>query len=114
MNNKLVCVYGSLKRNFSNHKLLEGSEMVGEMVTEPVYAMYHLGGFPGIVRNGDGHIHCEVYSVDEHTFEGLDMLEGYPRLYNRELIETKWGTAWIYFLADEPWTDVIINDGIWK
>ena len=100
--NNIVAVYGSLKQGLGNHRLLEHSSasFLGKHQTKPEYTMLHLGGFPGLVKAGETPIQCELYSVDEDTMQRLDLLEGYPRFYDREQIETEHGDAWIYFLAD--------------
>lgn len=108
----LVFVYGSLKKNYPNHYLLETSDKVSDFVTPPDYTMYSLGGFPAIVKGGDTPITGEVYSVDDKTFARLDVLEGYPHFYNREKINTDHGEAWIYFLEDH-YGDKVVENGIW-
>ena len=72
---KLLFVYGTLKRGFSNHRLLEECKFVEEGCMSGV--MYSLGGFPGMVVS-DGlcdTVHGEVYEVTDFT--RLDQLEGY-------------------------------------
>jgi len=112
----LVFVYGSLKRGFGNHQLLEESEFIGHHITEPLYEMRSLGGYPGVLLNGDTPISGELYRVDEATFQRLDRLEGYPRFYQRLQIPTKEGYAWMYFLANEERykDDPIVESGVWE
>jgi len=114
--NKRVMVYGSLKsgRGFGNHSLIEHCDKLGDFTTPKEYTMYHLGGFPGIVCEGNTAIVGEVYEVDDDTFSRLDLLEGYPHFYNRKEIKTDYGDAWIYFLAkNESWSDTIVENGEW-
>jgi len=77
--------------------------------------MYSLGGFPCITEEGDTPIAVEVYKVDEQVFSRLDMLEGYPDFYNRKEIETKYGTAWIYYIEDADYMGELnkVESGRW-
>jgi len=104
MKKRLLFVYGTLLEGHGNWRyFLEGkSKKLGEHITEPEFTMLHLGGYPGVVPNGNTSIHGEVYEVDEPTFRSIDSLEGYYEnnpengLYNRQLINTPYGEAWIY------------------
>ena len=91
-----VFVYGTLKRGHGNHLLLCASRFLGECHTPPVYSLHDLGFFPGLVSGGQTSITGEVYEVNDDTLEALDVLEGYPRFYDRELIDTPYGAAWVY------------------
>lgn len=77
-----VFVYGSLMRDFGNHRLLKDSVFIGEAHMQGL-ELYSLGGFPGAV-DGDGSIYGEMYEVDEPTLARLDMLEGHPTFYERQ------------------------------
>ena len=81
-----VFVYGSLLSGFGNHRLLEGSRLIGHAKTPPGYRMHSLGGFPGVVPTGNAVVHGEVYEVDAQTLAALDRLEGHPRFYRRRPI----------------------------
>lgn len=113
---ELVFVYGTLKRTHGNHVVLlrSGSDFLGEATTKPEYTMYDNGAFPAITKGGNTVIFGEVYKVDHMSY--LDGLEGYPVFYNRELIDTPYGKAWIYFL---PATELAnywkpVDSGIWR
>jgi gamma-glutamylcyclotransferase (GGCT)/AIG2-like uncharacterized protein YtfP len=72
----LVFVYGTLKRDGENHGWIAQQQFVAEAHTAPVYRMYDLGGYPGMVRAADGvSIEGEVWSVDEAGLARLDVLE---------------------------------------
>lgn len=108
----LVAVYGTLRKGFHNHVLLEGSKFLGETKTEPKFNMYG-NLIPWITNNGDTSIAIEVYEVEEETFQRLDWLEGYPNYYDRQVIDTEFGEAWIYF----RWYTAAenkISSGDWK
>lgn len=72
----LVFVYGTLKRGGENHGWIDKQRFVGEACTAPIYRMYDLGGYPGMVRSSDGiSIQGEVWEVDETGLTRLDILE---------------------------------------
>ncbi|WP_395735181.1 gamma-glutamylcyclotransferase [Prosthecobacter sp.] len=74
--NTLVFVYGTLKRGGSNHGWIAQQQFVAEARTAPLFRLYDLGGYPGMVRAEDGlSIQGEVWSVDEAGLIKLDVLE---------------------------------------
>ena len=105
-----VAVYGTLRQGFWNHRLLENSTFLGKTKTEPRFTMYG-HGVPWVTNTGSTEITVEVYEIDEKTFQNLDFLEGYPTYYNRQLINTEFGEAWIYFRHIEG--GFIIDSGDW-
>lgn len=81
-----VFVYGTLKRGFCNHRLLEKAAFVKEVKTRPHYLLFDLGPYPAMVvatDRGDS-IRGELYHVDTETLARLDQLEGHPYYYRRE------------------------------
>lgn len=103
-----VFVYGTLKRGYDNHVLLEGSEFIGEVNTKNRYPMVNVEEyFPYLIdRAGVGHnVKGELYKIDELTLLQLDILEGYPDFYTREQIKVvHYGieiSAIVYFLKEE-------------
>lgn len=103
-----IFVYGTLKRGFYNHDLLENAEFVCEAITKEKYPMVNTEGyFPYLINNkGLGHyIQGEVYKIDEIILATLDILESYPSHYDRRQIQVvSLGielTAIVYFLKDE-------------
>lgn len=85
-----VFVYGTLKRGFYNHTLLENSEFIAKVITKEKYPMLNAEEyFPYLINKmGIGHnIKGELFKIDDETFAKLDMLEGYPDLYTRENIK---------------------------
>jgi gamma-glutamylaminecyclotransferase len=113
MSRHLVFVYGSLKRGFRNHCMLEGSRFIGDAHTLETFRMHSMGGaFPAVVPDEDGAaIEGEVYSVDDEGLARLDRLEGYPRHYDRKQVKVDLGVgrhkkAWIYFYHKMHWGSV--------
>lgn len=103
-----IFVYGSLKRGFHNHFLLEDSEFIGEVITKDKYPMVNVEEhFPYLINaKGIGYnIKGELFKVDDETFANLDILEGYPDLYTRETIKVlSYGieiSAITYFVVEE-------------
>ena len=82
-----VFVYGTLKRGFWNHYLLEGREFFGAAATVPTYRMIE-NGFPVILPDPEGKpIAGEIYAVDDETLARLDQLEREGSSYDRKLID---------------------------
>lgn len=85
-----VFVYGSLKRGYHNHELLQNSEFICEAISKEKYPMVNIEElFPYLINEkGIGHnIKGEVFKIDEETLILLDILEGYPDFYTRETIK---------------------------
>jgi gamma-glutamylcyclotransferase (GGCT)/AIG2-like uncharacterized protein YtfP len=87
---KLIFVYGTLKRGGSNHAYLAGQLFLGAARTTPGFQLYDLDGYPGMIadekhdREGTT---GEVWAVDANTLEKLDRLEGLAEgLYRREIV----------------------------
>ena len=91
-----VFVYGTLRHGGSNHGFMARARFLGTHETEPAYRMLNIGPYPGVVPGGDSAIRGEVYEVSPALFRQLDALEDYPRSYDRERIQTPWGSAWMY------------------
>lgn len=108
-----VAVYGSLRKGLSNHHVIDGAEMIGKTKIKG-FDMHSLGAFP-FITHGDGEVTVEVYEVPDMDYaRGLDALEGYPNFYDRELVETEFGEAWVYFIDDEATADhPPVPDGDW-
>lgn len=81
----LLFVYGSLKRGFRNHSVLEGAELVREASTEAGYRLVCYGEYPALAqeRGSDERVFGELYRVDAADLPRLDEFEDVPRLYQR-------------------------------
>lgn len=121
MENKIrVAVYGSLRKNMYNHEHYLGkSKLLGTFETEPIYNLYDLGSYPGLKKEGDTSITIEVYEVDLTTLQRINNLEGYNPssskndFYDRELIETPYGDAFLYFYVPNIEESKKIEHGNW-
>ena len=95
-----VAVYGSLRAGHGNNRLLVDSELLS---TERVkgMGMVSLGGFPAAYPSEEKEITIEVYKPKNiDTERSLDYLEGFPTFYDRKIISTSVGDAWIYFIGN--------------
>lgn len=121
----LVFVFGSLKKGFGNHRLLQDSEFIEPAVTkDAAFKMVSYGGFPGMYHGGDTAIHGEVYEVDDETFQRLDRLEGHPNFYQREQVQVHLkrdaddvpieATAWMYINHGTGDEHQAIESGVWS
>lgn len=111
-----IFVYGSLKKGYGNYDyFLRNADFVSNAVTKEPYKMYSLGGFPGVVKDAEVHIKGELYDVDVVQLARIDRLEGHPTFYERELIETNHGPAWMYFLTkpDNYIRNKVVESGVW-
>jgi len=119
----LVFVYGTLKRDFGNHHLLNGSKFIGKALTKEKYALY-VSGIPFVIENEPvSQIAGEVYKVDEKTLVRLDRLEGHPGWYCRKIVDVSVDgrdgdaaerkmKAWIYFFPIRE--GMLVESGIFK
>jgi gamma-glutamylcyclotransferase (GGCT)/AIG2-like uncharacterized protein YtfP len=96
-----VFVYGTLKRGQRNACFLEQAEYLGDFVTEKHFWMYEFDDYPAVCRDGRHAIYGEIYRIDDTEFATLDELEWYPRFYQRILIPTDFGQAWMYIVQPE-------------
>ncbi|MEX0445059.1 gamma-glutamylcyclotransferase [Xenorhabdus sp. SGI246] len=89
-----VIVYGSLRRKQGNHHWMTYAQLLGEHRLEG-YEIYDLGHYPAVIR-GEGIIECEVYRITSSILTELDDLKKNTQEYQRELVKTPYGSAWIY------------------
>ncbi len=72
-----IFVYGSLKRGYALHHLLQSQLSLGYALTSPVYRLFDLGSYPGLVEWPDGiAVEGELYLVDPECLQALDEAEG--------------------------------------
>jgi gamma-glutamylaminecyclotransferase len=109
-----VFVYGTLLRGEVNHHLLADATFLGLHRTEPRYSLLVLGAYPGLLPGGGTAVHGEVYAVDGVGLRRLDRLEDYPRLYDRSLIGTAFGSAWVYLYRGPRQGRAKLPHGDWR
>lgn len=73
----IVFVYGSLKRGYALHHLLRTAQFLGTASTQPLYRLFDLGSYPGLVEWPEGlSIEGELYAVTAENLQRLDAAEG--------------------------------------
>ncbi|MFA7327117.1 MAG: gamma-glutamylcyclotransferase family protein [Candidatus Kapaibacterium sp.] len=98
-----VFVYGTLRKGCTNHRLLEDIDFV-DAECKGIERFWKVGySFPFARHNKESKIYGELYSVDKETLARLDLLEGHPSFYKRELLRVsdskgKEYQAWIYLV----------------
>lgn len=94
-----VFVYGTLKQGEANHGVMTSAD--GEFLTTaklPGYYMVNTPWYPFAAKsdNDDDYIEGELYKVPMEKLHILDTLEGYPQLYDRDVVNIKDLDAFIY------------------
>ena len=107
-----VLVYGTLRQGESNHHLLSHSQFLGKVITQAQFQLFDLGPYPAAIK-GEQALVAEVYLVDDETMKQLDILEDYPHEYDRELINTPYGHAWIYLYQNKSLLKKVLHSGDW-
>ena len=109
-------VYGTLRKGYANHSFfLKNAKFMGHYKTKDKFLM-SCNGVPYINKNiPKSNIIGEVYQISYPTLYYVDVLEGHPRWYYREIIKcinikdnTK-TNAYIYF--NNAIGSVIIDTG---
>ena len=105
-----VFVYGTLMQSANTIRSLDKfgdhAEFVACSHTESAsYTMHNLGYFPGVVLSGTDKVAGEVWRVTSEAMHELDIIEGYPDFYKREITQTQHGQAWMYYLPDNLISD---------
>jgi len=114
----LVAVYGTLKKGRKNHGYLRRARMLGADRLNTI-CLLDLGPYPGAVLQRSEGIEVEVYSVSARQLDRLDRLEGYRAdqpalgLYDRMLVPTRFGRAWVYLYNKPRPSRKILRRGGW-
>jgi gamma-glutamylaminecyclotransferase len=95
---KLLFVYGTLKRGFRNQRYLSDAVFLGQFSTDRCYSMFDFTRYPAVTQSGRDAIAGEVYQISPHHLAATDTLEGYPEFFQRVLISTPFGDAWMYIV----------------
>jgi gamma-glutamylcyclotransferase (GGCT)/AIG2-like uncharacterized protein YtfP len=112
-----VLVYGTLKRGFSNNRVMfdngGDAQLVSRAITREKFYLAD-GGFPMATRRAAsggladfaGQIVGEVWAMNGAAFANCDRLEGHPRFYTRQKVKVVLdqggtSTAWIYLIENQ-------------
>lgn len=114
-----VFVYGTLRVGQGNYHRLQLSKArhLGTETHVIPYTMYDLGSFPALFQLDEVEdVTGDLFEVNAVTMYGLDMLEGYPNLYNRTVVTLPATDthdtcqAWVYYMEDTPTGRNIVNN----
>ena len=90
---EMLFVYGSLKKGFDNHYLLnKHAKRIGKAITIGKFGMFEdgFGNYPYLIPVPKMRIHGELYEIQrKELLEKLDKFEGYPDYYERKKILVK-------------------------
>ena len=90
-------IYGTLKRGHLRAGLLDGQRYLGDARSCPLYRMYQVEAYPGLVHEEEGiSLEGELWEVDPECLAELDEVEGVEAgLYQREriMLENPWQGA---------------------
>lgn len=106
-----IIVYGSLRRNQGNSRWLTAAQLLAECNLDG-YEMYYLDHGPAVVA-GKGQVRCEIYHIHSSTLIELDEIKNRNKIYQRELIQTPYGKAWIYLYRLSVTGLTLIDSGDW-
>jgi len=107
--NEFLFVYGSLKKGFDNHKLLQKyAKRIGKASTVSKFAMYEdsFGNYPYLVREPRTKVMGELYEIKrKELLDRIDEFEGAPEYYKRKKIKVKThkgvNVAFVYIRENE-------------
>lgn len=71
-----IFVYGTLKKGECREHVLSGQTLLTLTQTAPLYTLYNLGSYPGLVEGGDTEVPGELWAIDDECLERLDEIEG--------------------------------------
>ena len=114
-----VAVYGTLMAGERNERW--AADALDRRPCVLRGTLYDTGwGYPAFVPNMDGgKVKAELLTITATTLARMDVLEGYPRLYRREVIPIVLGdgsveTAMVYVMNKLPRGAKVIADGDWR
>ena len=118
MNTVKLIVYGTLMSGERNHRFCRNAVSITPCtVTGTLYDTGY--GFPAFMPEGDGVVKAELIEIPLADWADVDRLEGYPRLYDRQLSQATLAdggeaTGWVYIMTELPEQAKVIESGDWK
>lgn len=109
-----IFVYGTLKKGFGLNGHLKTSKFLGNAELRK-YVLYILPfGIPYIVKGG-GIVKGEVYEIDKHTLDILDVIEGaYTRTKEKVMLGDKEVEINVYTFDEVLRESKIVVSGVFK
>ena len=120
----LIAAYGTLRSGESNERFCRNA--ISRRSATISGTLYDTGwGFPAFVPEGDSPVtvelivSVELIEIPIRDWADVDRLEGYPRLYDRMLMDFTLDNgetvqAWIYTMNHLPVQAKVIPSGDWK
>ena len=114
---KLI-VYGTLMSGERNHRFCRNAVSITPCTVTGT--LYDTGcGFPAFIPEGNTVVNAELIEIPIADWVAVDRLEGYPRLYDRQLFpctlsDGATDTGWIYIMNTLPPMATVIKSGDWK
>ena len=114
---KLI-VYGTLMSGERNHHYCRNAVSIKPCTVTGT--LHDTGcGFPAFQPEGNTAVKAELIEIPLSAWEAIDRLEGYPRLYDRQLFpctlsDGTTDTGWIYIMNNLPPMATVIPSGDWK
>ena len=114
---KLI-VYGTLLSGERNHHFCRNAVKITPCTV--IGTLYDTGyGFPAFQAEGNTSVKAELIELTIADWAAVDRLEGYPRLYDRQLMQAMLAdggetTGWVYIMNTLPPRASIIKNGNWK
>ena len=118
MNTVKLIVYGTLMSGERNHRFCRNAVSITPCIVTGT--LYDTGyGFPAFVPEGDGVVKAELIEIPITDWAAVDGLEGYPRLYDRQLYSATLAdgtevSGWVYIMNNLPPMATVIPGGGWK
>ena len=118
MNTVKLIVYGTPMSGERNHRFCQNAVSITPCtVTGTLYDTGY--GFPAFVPEGDGVVKAEQIEIPIEDWAAVDGLEGYPQLYDRQLMQATLAdggeaTGWVYIMNTLPPMATVIESGSWK
>ena len=118
MNTVKLIVYGTLMSGERNHRFCRNAVSITPCTVTGT--LYDTGcGFPAFIPEGNTVVNAELIEIPIADWAAVDRLEGYPRLYDRQLLQatlTDGGeaTGWIYIMNTLPPMAKVIESGSGK
>ena len=114
---KLI-VYGTLMSGERNHKFCKNALSIEPCTVTGT--LYDTGcGFPAFQPEGENTIHAELIEIPLRDWFAIDRLEGYPKLYDRQLYpctlpDGTTDSGCIYIMHTLPTAASVIESDSWK
>ena len=114
----LIAAYGTLRSGERNERFCRNA--VSRRIATISGTLYDTGwGFPAFVPEGKTKVAVELIEIPIRDWADVDRLEGYPRLYDRMLMDFTLDNgeqvkAWIYIMNTLPEQAKAIVSGDWK